>query len=97
MNTNPRERDFEHDVIQCLVKEAMRAGMESPLRDAILAAVEETTDEAETASSEELSTKDGESQKKSRIIKAIQALTVFVVMFVVLYVLLKWMTSKDEM
>lgn len=56
----------------------------------------ETTDEAETASSEELSTKDGESQK-SRIIKAIQALTVFVVMFVVLYVLLKWMTSKDEM
>lgn len=35
--------------------------------------------------------------KKSRIIKAIQALTVFVVMFVVLYVLLKWMTSKDEM
>lgn len=65
MNTNPRERDFEHDVIQWLVKEAMRAGMESPLRDAILAAVEETTDEAETASSEELSTKDGESQKKS--------------------------------
>lgn len=98
MNTNPRELDLEHDVVQWLVREAVRAGMESPLREPILAAVEETTDEAETASGEDSSTEDeaGEAGGKSRAIKAIQGLAVFVVMFVVMYASLKRLTGDDE-
>lgn len=95
MKTNIEEIDLQGDSIQWLIKELVSAGMESPLRDAILAAVEETTDEAETTSSEEQTTED-ETGEKSRIIKAVQGLTVFVVMFIGLYVFLKWLTRENE-
>lgn len=98
LHANLTEINLEHEAIQWLTQEIVRAGMETPLRAAILAAVEETLPEAESVSSGELSIKEEtkKTREKSRTIKAIQGLTVFVVMFVVLYGTLKWLTSTDE-
>ncbi|WP_418282115.1 hypothetical protein [Halorubrum sp. DTA98] len=82
--------DREHDFVQLLTKEAVKAGLESPLRDSILEAVEEEASSAvETASEDDTS----ETKEKSRLIKVIQGGTVFIVMFVVLYVMLRRLTS----
>ena len=88
--------DLEDPLVQRLVEEAVRAGMESPLREPILEAVEGTTGEPAEPADEERpgvdATGDGE---KSRTTKAIQGLVVFVTMFVVLYITLRRFTDDE--
>lgn len=98
MSTNSDQLDLEHELLQWLTRELVRGAMESPLREAILDAVEEATDEAAITRSDSSST-DGETAdpgEKSRIVRAAQGFIVFMVMFVVLYVSLRRLTSDEE-
>jgi hypothetical protein len=92
MVTATEKIDLENILVQLLVTEAVKAGMESPLRDPILEAVEATTGEALEATSEDDASG---SREKSRLTKVTQGGTVFIVMFVVLYVTLRRFTSDE--
>ncbi|MCU4744658.1 hypothetical protein OB955_20425 [Halobacteria archaeon AArc-m2/3/4] len=96
MATAIEKLDVEHDLVQLLVTEAVIVGMESPLRDPILEAVEETTGESLEAI-EETTNEGGTSgtKEKSRLTKVVQGGTVFVVMFAVLYLTLRRLTSDE--
>ena len=89
--------DLEDPMVQQLVEMAVRVGMESPLREPILEAVEGTTGEPVEPDEDELpeadTSRDGE---KRRTTKAIQGLVVFVTMFVVLYITLRRFTDDEE-
>ena len=88
--------DLEDPMVQQLVEVAVRAAMESPLREPILEAVEETTGEPVEAADEERLGADGtEDGEKSRTTKAIQGLLVFVSMFIVLYITLRRLTDDE--
>lgn len=92
MATAIEKFELENDLVQLLVREAVKVGMESPLRDPILDAVEDTTgDPLEATSEGDAST----SMEKSRLTKVVQGGTVFVVMFVVLYVTLRRLTGDE--
>lgn len=92
METTIGKLDLEHDLVQLLTKEAVKAGLASALREPILAAVEETTGEAvEVTGKDDAS----EGREKSRLTKVVQGGTVFVVMFVVLYITLRRLTSDE--
>ena len=96
--------DLEDPLVQRIVEEAVRAGLESPLREPILEAVEGTTggsveepsrepvEPADEERPEVDATGDGE---KRRTTKAIQGLVVFVTMFVVLYITLRRLTDDE--
>ena len=92
MATTTEKIDLENDLVQWLVAEAVKVGMESPLRDPILDAIEETTGETLEATSEDDASDTGE---KRRLTKVVQGGTVFIVMFVVLYVTLRRLTSDE--
>jgi len=104
MRPTSDESTLEHESVQWLVREAVKAGMESPLRDSILEAVDETTDEEETTPHEEEGTApegeneddDDEAGEKSRLTKAVQGLVVFVVTFVLLYTTLRRLTDDED-
>lgn len=88
--------DLENDVIQLLVTEVVKAGLESPLRDPILEAVEVTIDEGSDTTVENRDEDEPTATKeKSRVTKAIQGGIVFIVMFVILYVTLRRLTSEE--
>ena len=95
----PNKIDLEHDLVQLLTKEAVKAGLESSLREPILEAVEERTSESvEAVSKDDTAEASGgndvpQAKQKSRLSKVIQGGTVFIVMFVVLYVTLRRLTS----
>ncbi|MHC3439118.1 hypothetical protein ACYJ1Y_13715 [Natrialbaceae archaeon A-gly3] len=103
METALENVDLQNDLVQQLTKEAVSAGMASPLREPILEAVEETvgesleTDEPLEVTSERPEDEEGEELPdetgKSRLTKATQGLVVFVVIFVVLYATLRWLTG----
>jgi hypothetical protein len=93
MATATEKLDLENDLVQLLVTEAVKVGMESPLRDPILEAVEETTGEVLEATSEDDTSG---AKEKSRLTKVVQGGTVFVVMFVVLYLTLRRFTSDES-
>lgn len=105
--------DLENIVVQQLVKEAVRMGIQTPLREPILEAVEQTTDEApltdasdaktdasdaETDDHEVSDTTDVEPTEggKSTTTTVAQGIAVFVTMFVVLYVTLRYLTGGDD-
>ncbi|MFP8957535.1 hypothetical protein ACLI4Y_12455 [Natrialbaceae archaeon A-CW3] len=92
MATAVEKLDLENDLVQLLVTEAVKAGMESPLRDPILDAVEETTGDVIEATNEDEA---AGAREKSRLTKVVQGGTVFIVMFVVLYVTLRRLTSDE--
>ena len=91
----------EHDLVQLLTKEAVKVGLESSLREPILEAVEERTSESIEATSEEDTAEANngndvpQAKQKSRFTKVIQGGTVFIVMFVVLYVTLRRLTGDE--
>ncbi|MFP9193053.1 hypothetical protein [Natronosalvus vescus] len=95
--------DLENDLVQLLVTEAVKVAMKSPLRDPILEAIEgtagETREAIEGTAGETLEATDEDeasvTREKSRRTKVIQGGTVFVVMFVVLYVTLRRLTSDE--
>jgi hypothetical protein len=89
MVTATEKIDLENILVQLLVTEAVKAGMESSLRDPILEAM---TGEALEATSEDDASG---SREKSRLTKVTQGGTVFIVMFVVLYVTLRRFTSDE--
>ena len=84
--------DLEHDSVQRLTKEAVKAALESPLREPILEAVEDRTGSAIEPPAENGTV---EPEEKSHTTKAIQGGIVFVVMFVVLYVTLRRLTGDE--
>jgi len=97
--------NLENDVVQLLVTEAVRTGLETPLREPILEAVEGTGDEfsdESTAVPSEAQPTDGtaadtsDTGGKSRLTMALQGLAVFVVLFVALYVTLRFLMGDDE-
>lgn len=92
MATAIEKLDLENDLVQFLVMEAVKVGMESPLRDPILEAVEETTGESLEATNEDDTSG---TKEKSRLTKVVQGGTVFVVMFVVLYVTLRRLIGDE--
>lgn len=92
MATAIEKLDLENDLVQLLVMEAVKVGMESPLRDPILEAVEETTGESLEATNEDDTSG---TKEKSRLTKVVQGGTVFVVMFVVLYVTLRRLIGDE--
>lgn len=94
MNVPKHELDLEHEMIQQPVKEAIKVGLESPLRTPILEAIAEAQREAEPP--EQIQPMDDDVDEKSRRTKVIQGIGVFLVMFTVLYVTLRWMTAEDE-
>ncbi|WP_418283060.1 hypothetical protein [Halorubrum sp. DTA98] len=91
----------EHDLVQLLTKEAVKAELESSLRDPILEAVKEQTSESIEAASEDDTAEASsgndvpQAKQKSRLSKVIQGGTVFIVMFVVLYVTLRRLTADE--
>lgn len=93
--------DLDHDPVQLLTKEAVKAGLESPLRESILEAIEEADSSAVEMASEgepvESVNEDNipERTEKSRLTKVIQGGIVFIVMFIVLYVTLRRLTSDE--
>lgn len=93
MATAIEKLDLENDLVQFLVMEAVKVGMESPLRDPILEAVEETTGESLEATNEDDTSG---TKEKSRLTKVVQGGTVFVVMFVVLYVTLRRLIGDER-
>lgn len=93
MATAIEKLDLENDLVQLLVMEAVKVGMESPLRDPILEAVEETTGESLEATNEDDTSG---TKEKSRLTKVVQGGTVFVVMFVVLYVTLRRLIGNES-
>lgn len=92
MATAVKKLDPENDLVQLLVTEAVKVAMESPLRDPILDAVEETTGYDLEATSED---EGSGTREKNRFTKVVQGGTVFIVMFVVLYVTLRRLTSDE--
>ncbi|USZ71413.1 hypothetical protein [Natronosalvus halobius] len=96
MATAIEKLDVEHDLVQLLVTEAVKVGMGSPLRDPILEAVEETTGESLEAIEETINEGNtSDTKEKSRLTIVIQGGTVFIVMFVVLYLTLRRLTSDE--
>ena len=93
MNPALEKIDPENELVQLLVTETVKAGMESPLRDPILDAVEETTGKDFEATGEDEASG---TREKPRFSKVVQGGTVFVVMFVVLYVTLRRLTGDDS-
>ncbi|WP_331233844.1 hypothetical protein [Natronorarus salvus] len=99
MRQTSDESGLERESVQWLVREAVKAGMESPLRDSILEAVDETTEEEETTPHEEEERPTGgedEPGEKDRLTKVVQGLVVFVVMFVILYTTLRRLTDDED-
>lgn len=97
MNTKPDGIDLEHDLVQWIVNEAVRAGMETPLREPILAAVEGATDrEVESVGDASTQSEAAEPDGGRRTTKAIRGLTAFLVTVVIMYVFLKRSTSRDQ-
>jgi hypothetical protein len=92
MVTAVKELDPENDLVQLLVTEAVKVAMESPLRDPILDAVKETTGDDLKATSED---EGSGAREKNWFTKLVQGGTVFIVMFVVLYVTLRRLTSDE--
>jgi hypothetical protein len=98
------ESKLERESVQWLAREAVKAGLESPLRESILEAVEERTDEEETtprdgeetAPEGEKGDEDDEPGEKGRLTKAVQGLVAFVVMFVLLYTILRRLTDDED-
>ncbi|MCU4752525.1 hypothetical protein OB919_11075 [Halobacteria archaeon AArc-curdl1] len=96
--------DLENDLVQLLVTEAVKVGMESPLRGPILDAIEESTGETlepiegMTGEGLDATNQDDTSgtKEKSRLTKVVQGGTGFIVMFVVLYVTLRRLTSDES-
>ncbi|UTF52288.1 hypothetical protein [Natronosalvus rutilus] len=93
MATVTEKIDLENDLVQMLVTEAVKAGMESPLRDPILNAVEESTGESLKATSE---ADTSGTEEKSRLTRVLQGGTVFIVLFAVLYITLRRVTSDES-
>ncbi|WP_440764465.1 hypothetical protein [Natronorubrum sp. DTA7] len=97
------EVDLEHELVQRLALEAVRAGLETPLREPILEAIDETTAEPLYERRDDDSTADDESAvdavsdtgSKSRLRMAAQGLIVFAVLFVVLYVAFRVLLGAD--
>lgn len=93
--------DLEHDLVQLLTKEAVKAGLESSLREPILEAVEERTSESIEATSDEDTAEASnrndvpQAKEKSHLSKVVQGGAVFIVMFVVLYVTLRRLTGNE--
>lgn len=91
--------DLEHDLLQLLVSEAVRPGLETPLRDPILEAVAETTGdppEARRDDTEPTAEEGTGSGGKSRLTMVGQGLTVFGAMFAVLYVALSYLLDGES-
>lgn len=97
--------DLESERIQKIVQNAVTVAMESPLREPILEAVEESTGAATERAGDE-PTADGEpdatagdaetgADGKSRLVKLVQGAVVFAVMFVVLYVVFSRLTADE--
>ena len=84
------EDPLEHELTQQVVKETVTAAMESPLREPILDAMEESG----AVKREE---PEPEEPGSSRAKKAIQGLTVFAVMFGVGYFVLRKLTGGEEL
>lgn len=105
MNTNLDSIDLEHDLIQRIVTEAVRMGLETPLRNPILDAVEAVSDGTGDRTGEKLAdeaagtaegvTTDGETEK-SLATTALQGLAVFAALTVVLYASLRRLTGDEE-
>lgn len=97
----PENIDLDHNLVQLLTKEAVKAGLESPLRESILEAIEETDSNAVERASEGESVAPAneddtpERTEKSCLTKAIQGGIVFIVVFVVLYVTLRRLTGDE--
>ncbi|SDJ61309.1 hypothetical protein [Natronorubrum texcoconense] len=101
--------DLENDLIQLFVSEAVRAGLETPLRDPILEAVDETIgeslderrDDEATAGDEPIADDEptadekAETGAKSRLTMVAQGLLVFVVLFAVLYVAFRYLLGGE--
>lgn len=92
------EIDLQHELVQLLVEEAVRLGLQSPLREPILRAVEEPTEErVEPVGQEQPESDASENGEKRRTTKAVRGLTVLVVLFVLLYIAIKRSPTDDEM
>lgn len=97
MNT---ELDLESELVQDTVRDVVRVGLLSPLRDPILEAVQEVTGEP-VAPTDEAAVDEAETEEpadgggKSTLVKALQGLIVFVVMFGVLYLTLQRFAGDD--
>ena len=77
--------DPDNPVVKQVTKEVVHVGLNSPLRETILDAIEEA-DGVETLTTSEPSTAK----------KAMQGAIVFVVMFTVLYLVMRRVTASDE-
>lgn len=83
------EDPLEHELTQQVVKETVTAAMQSPLRDPILEALEESGEVRQTE-------KEPEAPGSSRLKKAVQGLTVFAVTFGLGYFALRKLTGDGE-
>lgn len=83
--------DIEHEIVQYAVREVVKMGLESPLREAILQAVDDVSDEQIEVPTAEPS---GE-QEKGTLTMVLQGGVVFAVMFVVLYSTLRRILGED--
>lgn len=77
--------DPESPVVRQVTREAVHVGMNSPLRETILEAVDEA-EGVETATPDE----------KSTATKVIQGAVVFAIMFAVLYLTLRYLSASGE-
>lgn len=92
----PSRYNSSPDRIHQAVKEVVRIGLESQLREPILEAVEEAGGEPGYQSTNERTQDETAIPKKSQITMIVQGLAVFIVMFVTLYVILQKLTSGEN-
>ena len=94
--------DLNEELIERLVTAAIHAGMNSPLRETIVAAVADSAEEQGTdvpITTDESAADEREPEAPagtSRARKSVQGLMVFLVMFAVLYVTLKRLMDAEE-
>ena len=100
------ESDLERDVVQFVTKEATALALDTPLREPILGAVEERTDvdrsdvnrtgDADPIAEGDAVEPTGTTEESSKLTTLAQGLVGFVVMFVVLYLVLRKVTGDAD-
>lgn len=98
--------NLEDELVQLIVRELVEAGLDSPLRETIIEAVEGEVDRPSELIGDRHKDSDQESDKTieeptaepehSHLTKLVQGGTVFVIMFVILYFIFRQLTRDNN-
>lgn len=94
--------DLENVVVQQLVKEAVRMGLGTPLREPILAAVDESTEEGSVSDvsagggTVQVTEEERTDESGGALTRGLLAVAVFATLFVVAYVALRYLAGDDD-